>query len=129
MIAGLMQCWCMQLVNLVIFLTMNAIQFSRYCHTFTNLIGWMNLVMWTMWNTVFAINVMQIRLINVWQRACESPVSELCCAVLRCIGRWHVHATNQPDWLDEPGHVDDLKHRVCHQCHADLPDQRLAARM
>ena len=64
---------CLQLVNLGLFLLLSAVQYADYCNTFNELLGWVNLGMWTLWNTVFAINVMQIRLVTVWQRACAPP--------------------------------------------------------
>ena len=56
----------MQIVNLAAFLAANCIAASSYCNIFSKTRVWLNLVMWTCWNTV-STHKLQTSDLLLWQ--------------------------------------------------------------
>ena len=42
----------LQIINLVLFLVTNSVKVHDFCSFYTNFYAWVNLVMWTCWNSV-----------------------------------------------------------------------------
>lgn len=45
-------CACAQIVNLGTYVAVNGLALESNCSLFANAAVWLNIVMWTMWNTV-----------------------------------------------------------------------------
>ena len=61
------ECVCAQIVNLGTYVAVNSLALESNCSLFANAAVWLNIVMWTMWNTV----------------RMQSPQSDLCCVPVK----------------------------------------------